>query len=307
MSLLLPLTMLLGNADAGEVKVSAVSASNTLQGEDGVSYAESNIKDHKQSTVWVEGDTAGSGLGDWVEVQFEGEVALTGFRIWNGNYYSYDFWNRHNRIKEIEVIFSDGSAQKFTLQDQMVPELVEFPKPVKTSSAKLRIKGIYGGTTFNDTVISEVVFYDASDDGRYVAKGFKTSSTYPADADGSYEPTNLQDSVMDSLWCEGVQDGDGTGEWIEFDLGGAKPISKLHLVNGNAYNIMYFMKANRATELKLDFSDGSSQTVTVKGSPSPQTIDLSPVTASKVKVSFTAVQTGKEFNDLCMAEMQFGN
>jgi hypothetical protein len=307
MSLLLPLTMLLGIADAGEVKISAVSSSTTLAGDGTVSYAETNIQDHKQSTVWVEGDEAGSGLGDWVEVQFEGEIQLTSFRIWNGNYYSYDFWNRHNRIKELEVLFSDGTSQKFTLADQMVPELVTLDKPVKTSSAQLRIKGIYGGTTFNDTVISEIVFFDARDDGRYPAKGYTTSSTYEADADGSYEPTNLHDGAVDSLWCEGVADGDGTGEWIEFDLGGAKPISKLHLVNGNAYNIMYFMKSNRATELKLDFSDGSSQTVTVKGSPSPQTIELSPVTASSVKVSFTAVQAGKEFNDLCMAEMVFGN
>ena len=68
---------------------------------------------------------------------------------------------------------------------------------------------------------------------------------------------------------------------------------------------MYFMKGNRATEMTLSFSDGSTQTVAVKGSPSLQTIAISPVSTSAVRMTFTAVQTGKEFNDLCIAEAVF--
>jgi len=292
-------------AHAGVVDVATVSASRTLPDDEGVSYAETNTTDHKQSTVWVEGDTTGSGLGDWIEFDFGGDVELTSFRIWNGNFYSYDFWNRHNRIKEIELTFSDGSKQMITLADEMAPELVTLEKPVKTSSVKMKIKGIYRGTTFNDTVISEIVFYDKRDDGRVPVKGYNASSVYPADADGNYDPKNLGDGAVDSLWCEGVEDGDGTGEWVELKFSGTQQISKLELVNGNAYNIMYFMKGNRATEMKLAFSDGSTQTVAVKGSPSKQTIPLTPVSTSGVKMTFTAVQTGKEFNDLCIAEAVF--
>ena len=292
-------------AHAGVVDVSSVTASRTLPDDEGVSYAEQNSIDHKQSTVWVEGDTSGSGLGDWIQYDFASEVELTSFRIWNGNYYSYDFWNRHNRIKEVELTFSDGSKQTITLADEMAPELVQLEKPVKTSSVKMKIKGIYRGTTFNDTVISEIVFFDTASDGRVPVKGYQASSVYPADADGSYEPTNLGDGAVDSLWCEGSEEGDGTGEWVQIDFQGKKTVSKLELVNGNAYNIMYFMKGNRATEVQLQFSDGSTQTVAVKGSPSKQTIPLSPVSTNSVKMTFTGVQAGKEFNDLCIAEAVF--
>ncbi|HJN72329.1 MAG TPA: discoidin domain-containing protein [Myxococcota bacterium] len=292
-------------AQAGVVDVSSVTASRTLPDDEGVSYAEQNTQDHKQSTVWVEGDTSGSGLGDWIQFDFDGEVTLTSFRVWNGNFYSYDFWNRHNRIKELELEFSDGTKQVITLTDEMAPELVTLEKPVKTSSVKMKIKGIYRGSTFNDTVISEVIFFDQRSDGRVPVKAYQASTVYPADADGSYDPKNLGDGAVDSLWCEGVEDGDGTGEWVQLDFGRSHTISKLELVNGNAYNIMYFMKGNRATEMTLSFSDGSTQTVAVKGSPSLQTIAISPVSTSAVRMTFTAVQTGKEFNDLCIAEAVF--
>lgn len=292
-------------AHAGIVDVSSVTASRTLPDDEGVSYAETNTTDHKQSTVWVEGDTSGSGLGDWIEYDFGAEVELTSFRIWNGNFYSYDFWNRHNRIKEVEVAFSDGTKQMITLTDEMAPELVTLEKPVKTSSVKFKIKAIYRGTTFNDTVVSEIVFYDKKNDGRVDVRSYSASTIYPADADGNYDPKNVGDGAVDSLWCEGVEDGDGVGEWVQLDFGSSHTVSSLQLVNGNAYNIMYFMKGNRATEVKLDFSDGSSQTVAVKGSPSPQTIPLSPVSTRSVKMTFTGIQAGKEFNDLCIAEAVF--
>lgn len=301
-SLLLTLAL---PAHAGVVTPSSVTSSRTLPDSDGVSYAETNTLDHKQSTVWVEGDTAGSGLGDWVEYTFDASTTVTSFRIWNGNYYSFDFWNRHNRIKEVEATFSDGSKQTFTLADEMKPEVVTLDKPVGTTSVKLKIKSIYRGTTFNDTVISEIVFYDDQEDGRVPVKAYSASSIYPADADGNYEPTNLEDGAVDSLWCEGDTEGDGTGEWIEMDFGQTQQVSSLELVNGNAYDFMFFMKGNSATELELSFSDGSTQTVTVKSSPMKQTIPLSTVSTSKVKLTATGVKKGKEFNDLCLAEAAF--
>ncbi|MCP4804673.1 MAG: hypothetical protein GY913_34000 [Proteobacteria bacterium] len=303
-SLLLALAL---PAEAGVVTPSGVMSSRTLPDSDGVSYAETNTLDHKQSTVWVEGDESGSGLGDWVEYSFDAETTVTSFRIWNGNYYSYDFWNRHNRIKEVEATFSDGSKQTFTLTDEMKAEVVTLDTPVATTSVKLKIKSIYRGTTFNDTVISELVFYDDQEDGRIPVKAYSASSVYPADADGNYEPINLEDGAVDSLWCEGNEEGDGMGEWVELDFGQTRSISSLELVNGNAYDFMFFMKGNSATAMDLTFSDGSTQSVTVKSSPMKQTIPLSTVSTTKVKMTATGVKKGKEFNDLCLAEVAFKN
>ena len=65
------------------------------------------------------------------------------------------------------------------------------------------------------------------------------------------------------------------------------------------------MKSNSATELELKFSDGSTQTVAVKSTPMMQKIPFTRTSTSSVTVTFKGVKKGKEFNDLCMAEMAF--
>ena len=291
-------------ADASVLKIADVSASSSYPEEDGVNYDVKNVKDRKQSTVWVEGES-GSGLGSWVEVNLGETKTVTGFRIWNGNWYSADFWGRHNRVKEVEVTLSDDSKHTFTLKDEMTPELIRFPKAVQTSSIKIKVKSVYNGSTFNDTCISEVQVVDDTPEAFVPVANYNASSIYPADADGSYDPVNMADGLLDSMWCEGSKDGDGTGEWVEFNFGSARKVARLELVNGNAYDFKYNLKANRATAAKLEFDNGSTE-ITIKPSMSPQTITFPAQTTSKVKVTFTGVAKGTEFNDLCISEARFG-
>jgi hypothetical protein len=292
-------------AFAGAVKITSSSASSIYPEAGGVRYVPEQIYDGKVSKNWTEGDQKSSGLGEWVQVEFEGEKDLTSFRIWNGTFSSYDMWTRSNRIKEVELEFSDGTKQSFTLSDAMSGELVEL-KPVTSSSVKMRIKSVYNGSTFTDTAISEVVFFDSASDGSASVKSWETSSTYKADADGNYEPVNMVDTAVDTMWCE-ASEGDGVGEWVKANFASPTEISTLNMVNGNGYNIMYAMKGNLATELLLTFSDGSTQTVTVKASGIPQKVSFTPVTTSSVKVSVKTIRKGKEFNDMCFSELQFAN
>ncbi|MCB9761575.1 MAG: discoidin domain-containing protein [Alphaproteobacteria bacterium] len=294
-------------ADAKELKVSGVNvtATSTLPPGDGVTYYEKNLVDGKVSTVWVEGDTAGSGLGTFITIDLGGEQDLTGLRIWNGHYYSYDFWNRHNRVKDLEVTFSDGTSETFELKDEMSAELITFAKTHKTTSLKLKIKGVHRGTTFNDTVISELQILDDQPSDYVAVASYKASSVYPADADGSYEPERVADGVMDTMWCENSKDGDGKGEWLEFDFGKPTSVSKLYLVNGNGYSPQYCLKANRAVKATLAFSDGSTQQIDLKTLCLPQTATFSPTSTSKVKVTFDEIKTGTDFNDLCISEARF--
>ncbi|MCK6505332.1 discoidin domain-containing protein [Myxococcota bacterium] len=298
------LTLLAPAALARTLPVKDVSASSAHSDDSGVSYEAASIKDRKQSTAWFEGDS-GSGLGAWVEVQLDGSQTVTGFRVWNGYWLTYDMWQRNNRAKEIEVLLSDGSQHDFTLSDEMKPQDIRFPKAVTTSSVKIRIKGIYKGTTFNDTALSELQVFNDEAESFVLPAGFTASSTYPADNDGDYEPDNLVDGVLDSMWCEGNKAGDGVGEWVEFDLGGSKKVSSLVMNNGNAYGFSSFMNANSATSATLTFSDGSKQQITIKPSMMDQTISFSPKTTSTVRITFDAIRKGKEFNDLCISEAHF--
>jgi hypothetical protein len=298
------LSLLVANpAHAGVVKASAWSASSSAPESEGVSYDVKNVSDAKQSSPWVEGDD-GSGLGSWVSADLGGEKALTGFTIWAGVWYTQEYWGRYNRPKLLVVEFSDGSTQEFTLADEFKPQTITFSAAKKTTSVKFKIKSIYNGNTFNDTGISEVQLLDGGAAPHVPVKGYKTSSTYPADGDGNYEAVNVADGILDSMWCEGNKTGDGTNEWIELDLGGSQKVSALVLRNGNAYSFGYFMKSNRATTASVLFSDGTTETLTLKDTLSEQALPFSSAhTTSKVKITFTGVKKGSEFNDLCMSEL----
>ena len=293
-----------GPAAAGTLKITGATASSETHDNSGVSYAAKNVKDGKQGTAWFEGDD-GSGLGSWVQVDLDGEQTVTGFRIWNGYWLTYDMWKRNNRVKTLEVEGEDGSEQSFTLTDDMKPEELHFDKPMKTSSLKFRIKGIYAGNTFNDTAISELRILDATPDDFLVPTAYSASTTYPADTDGDYEANNVGDEILDSMWCEGNKDGDGTGEWLQMDFGRSRKVGKLVLVNGNADGFSAFMNANSATAATLTFSDGTTQAITIKPTLIEQTIPVGPKTTSSVKITFDGVHKGKQFNDLCISEARF--
>lgn len=291
-------------AHAGVAKVASIEASSTEPPAEGVTYAAKNLTDGKQGSAWFEGEE-GSGLGAYVTLDLGGDKTITGLQIWNGYWFSYDFWERHNRAKEIEVTLSDDSKHTFSLNDEMKPQTVSFDKPVTTSSVKVKIKQIHRGNTFNDTGISEIQVLTNESGGVVQGKGFAASSSYPADGDGDYEPDNIADGILDSMWCEGNKEGDGTGEWVEVDFGGSKTVSKLRINNGNAFSFGMFMKANHAKQVELKFSDGSTETVALKGTFMEQTVSFPAKTTSKVKLKFVEVKQGKEFNDLCVSEATF--
>jgi hypothetical protein len=290
---------------AAEVKVSGVIASTSLPGADGVTYEATNVTDRRVSTVWVEGDTEGSGLGSWVQLEFNEPKTVTGFTIWNGNWYSWDFWKRHNRPKEIEVELTDGSVHKFTLKDEKTPEHLDFPKPITTSSLKVKVKSIYRGSTFNDTCISEIVVYDNAPEVWHMPAVTNDSGHLAEDADGSYKVSNTYDGLLDTMWCENQPKGDGTGTFMEYRFGKTVPIGKVILRNGNAYGIAESLKSNMATAATLEFSDGSREEITLKPMIIEQGITFPTRNVESVRVRFTAVKKGTEYNDLCISELKF--
>lgn len=298
------LASFLSSAQAANLKIVDATASSSETATEGASYDIKNIRDNKASSVWVEG-VSGSGLGEWVELSLDGEQTITGLRLWNGNWYTHDFWKRHNRVKEIEVEFSSGDRQKFTLTDAYIPEEIRFSGPVTTSSVKVKIKSVYGGSTFNDTCLSEVQVFDDTAVDYPLSVSATASSIYAADNDGSYEPEKMQDGLVDTMWCEASADGDGVGEWVEYTFDGNHSISSLVLVNGNGFSFSDFMKSNSARAATLTFSSGQTEAITIKPSMVKQTITFPAHSTSSVRMTFTEVKAGKEFNDLCISEAYF--
>lgn len=300
---LLPMTAL-----AGQIRVASATASSTYPTEEGVSYDARRATDGKASTAWVEG-SSGSGLGDWIELDLGGDHTVHSIRVWAGMWYSTSFWSGSARPRELEVKLSDGSTHDFTLADSMEPQEFVLPSPTATSTVRLRIKQVYRGDTWNDAAISEVQVYDDAPDTRIPVRAIEASSTATADADGTYEPGRVDDRLSDTFWCEGntadADAGNGTGEWLQFDLGGTRSVRELHLVNGMATSLPFFMKGNRATAATLSFSDGSTEHITIKNTMMPQTIGFAPHRTDSIRVTFDQISAGREFNDLCVSEAYF--
>jgi hypothetical protein len=297
-------------AQAARIKPTDTTASSYYDDpnnpDDDTLYRPRNAADGKVSSVWVEGEE-GSGLGSWIRLDLGAARPIHRLRIWNGNWYSWDFWQRHNRIREMEIEFSDGSVQKVTLQDKKVPEVIDFPKPVTTSSVKLKILGIYRGNTFNDTVISEVLVLDDAPEPRPVPTATADSGHLPEDADGSYEVANAFDGMSDTMWCENQRSGDGTGSWMEMRYTTPVTASKLQLINGNGYALSFWMETNRAAQVTIVFSDGSTEKVTLRDVMLEQTIPFAARTTSSVRIRFDTVKQGTkakdpDYNVLCLSE-----
>lgn len=286
------------------MKIVSVTASGTKPNDDTGKYDPKFVSDGKQQSYWVEGGE-GSGLGSWVQLNFEGPTNVAALQLWNGSWYSHDFWQRHSRLKEVELEFSDGTKEKMSLTDEKVMERIDLPKTVKAEWVKVKIKSVYSGNTFNDTGISEVQVLDDQPSSHVSVSAWRSSSEYPEDADGNYKAINVQDGLADSVWCEG-DDGDGVGQWIEADFGSSKSVSKLSWINGNAASFALFMKGNRTSDLTLTFSDGSTEKLSaVKSSIKKTEVTFPAHTTSSVRITFDGIAKGKEFNDLCVSEAYF--
>jgi hypothetical protein len=292
------------SAFAARVDIADVSASSAFAASEGVRYDATQLKDGKLSTSWVEGD-AGSGLGSWMQLNLGGQRAVDSIKIWAGMWYSYDYWSRANRPKSIEVKFADGTVETHELTDKMEVQELKFKKVHQTSTIHIKVKAVFKGTTWFDTAISEVQVFDKSAEKNAAVSAYRSSSVLPEDGDGNYMAQNVNDGINDSMWCEGNKEGDGTGEWLAFDFKGQEKVGSFTLVNGIGSSMMVWMKGNRAMEAQLDFADGSKEKVMVKNSFRKQTITFPARTTSSVKVTFTKVMKGKEYNDLCLSEAYF--
>ena len=282
------------------VKVATWSASTTAAPSDTRNFEVSNLGDGKQGTAWAEGDT-GAGLGSWVQADFGVAKTITALTIWGSNWYNTEYFGHYNRPKMIVAEYGDGSTEEFTTKDEQTPQVLRLKSPKQTQTVKLRIKGVYAGKGV-DTGLSEVKFFDNGSEGAFPVAGALASTTAPADVDGNYSAANAGDGITDSMWCEGNKKSDGTSEWLELTLGRKSTVSTLKIRNGAPSGDL-FKAVNRATAATITFSDGESESVTLKDMPFEQSVTFSAHTTDKVRLTFTSVKKGEKYDDLCVTEV----
>lgn len=294
---------LLLDANAARLDLVTVEASSFYT-EGGATYPPANLKDGKSATAWFEGAT-GSGQGQSVTVGLGAEKNVQRIVVYAGQWVDWDTWSKANRPKELQVKYSDGTTATWTLTDKMEPQVFTIPGGKKTSSVALEIKQIFNGTVFHDTGISEVQVYDDAPDKWAGMSSITASSTFTGEDGASYEASTAGDGIKDTFWCEGSKAGDGVGEWLDIKFDKRTTVGTLSILNGMGSSADVHKRGNVATGATLAFSDGSKADVVLKAFFLPQTVKFPARAADSVRISFTGVRAGTDFNDLCVSEVSF--
>ncbi len=121
-------------------------------------YDIDNIFDNDDNTAWVEG-SEGDGIGEWIQLDFDEEYNIERIDIISGYSKSKAIFNANNRIKTLEISFSDGSTMNLDLKDTMDLQKIKI-EPHVTKSVKFIIKDIYKGSKYNDACISELKLWE---------------------------------------------------------------------------------------------------------------------------------------------------
>jgi len=290
-----------GSAHAERLAVKRVTASSSKPESMGVTFGPDKAADGQAYSHWAEGESAG-GLGDWIDFKFPKTSVVTRMVIYNGNWDSKDFFLRSNRVKKLRVKGMSGLPEEYELQDTMERQEVVFKKPLRTRSIKLILKDVYPGSTFNDTCISEVQFFNDLPGHAVMIAGAEATSALKSDPDASYGAGRVVDGLRDTVWCEG-KEGAGVGEVITLKLGGDVSLETLEFLNGVAASEDTFQKNNRVIRMKLEFGT----TVKEVGIPDifgqKVQISLGGVKASTIRLTILETTPGTHYNDTCISEL----
>lgn len=114
--------------------------------------------DNNTSSCWSEG-APGLGIGENIVIHFNNTYKVSGMKIWIGHQKSQDLFYKNARPSAIRVMGSDGSDYLYNLQDVFGPQDVNFAQPINVNRIKLIIEKAKRGTTYEDTCISELLFF----------------------------------------------------------------------------------------------------------------------------------------------------
>ena len=135
-----------------EMVLENVEASSFLP-DDKYDYSPYNAIDTNKKTAWV----AGKPLGETIRFDFAREWSLDWFDLFPGYASSEETYFKNNRLKTVELEFSDGSVETVELDDAYYVHTLEFPNKV-TTYVLIRVLDVYPGSKYNDTCISDVYF-----------------------------------------------------------------------------------------------------------------------------------------------------
>jgi hypothetical protein len=140
------------------VRPHAATASSTLKATSFTDFRPTNLLDGNLASAWTEG-ADGSGVGEWVRLEFEETVPLARIEIANGYQRDAERFSGDERVKTIELQYSDGTVQVVQLLDAEGLQVIK-PKTPDTQWIKLTILSVYPSFKWEDAALSEMRVYE---------------------------------------------------------------------------------------------------------------------------------------------------
>ncbi len=136
-------------------------------------YPPAAISDGNPTTVWQE-DKKTRAIGQYLMLEFDGPVTITrvginvGYDDEAGQY--GDMWKLNNRIRKVEIEFSDGKVTFKEFADERGLQYFDLSPPHNTETMKMTITDVYRGSWFFDNAVAEVEVW-----------GYESHAAGPAD------------------------------------------------------------------------------------------------------------------------------
>ncbi|MEZ0275680.1 MAG: hypothetical protein ACAH88_12310 [Roseimicrobium sp.] len=139
----------------------AAKASSALPSEGSQNYDAEMIADHNRMTAWVEG-VPGDGIGESITLTLPKPAMVRKVGMVNGFARNEDLYRANGRVAKLDVSVNGGKPSRVEIPDELLTsEYFYFdlpsPKGELVKSVTLTIAGVYKGTKFEDTCISDVV------------------------------------------------------------------------------------------------------------------------------------------------------
>lgn len=119
----------------------------------------------------------------------------------------------------------------------------------------------------------------------------------------SHGPENVIDGTLSNAWVENAS-GQGEGEAVTLELDGTYMVSGFTINAGYQKNADLYKKNSRPASLRVTFSDGTSQDVSLEDYYGEQTLTFDPAVAtSSVTFTIQSVYAGNKYQDTVISEI----
>jgi hypothetical protein len=293
----------------------APRARRTLQTRLQLRTSPGNVIDGFRDTPWVSSRGKRS-IGAWIRVDFTRTLPVLGVAIaaQPSRLFSYTlprlFSGRKPKLttpRYLMINTSSGFKQTAAMRPGGGFTFIKFPTPVQTRYLRIAIHNehrapgqgakriVVPPKEYSIGMISEIV--PIFDQIRYASSSFSLQGGVPKVA------RNAGDHRISTAWAEGRKD-DGLGEWLQMIFPMPRMLNRIRIVNGCHNSGERYVLNNRVKEAQLTFSNGSTQTITLKDHHKTQTINIRPVRTMSVKLTIRSIYKGKVGHTTCLAELR---